>query len=310
MTDVFTAVLELTIVSAIVTVLLLLFEKLISKRFSAKLYYFAWLVLAVRMMLPISLPTIEAPVNVKIPDRTVTVTYADPPQQTVPDMPHTDQSTDVNFTMPEDLPVFIYPTPERPQQQVEESIPLSSIACSIWLCGAAAVLIYYVIQYFVFRIRLRKRISVSDQSILGVLDGVCTDLNIKNASVSYFDGAKGPMLVGYFRPIIVLPSDYSCDERTLDLIFTHELTHFKRRDLWYKLFMNVVSAVYWFNPFAWIMRSNAFKAVELSCDCDVVKDRPTEYRGQYSKAILSEVASRHAASQGYSTYFANDKRIL
>jgi len=310
MTDIFLSVVELAVVSAIITVLLLIFEKLILKRFSPKLYYFAWLILALRMLLPFSLPQIETPVSVTIPNRTVSVSESVPEEieyfDSVP-QPPVDKS-DMVVVIP-DEPFVFYPIEPVPEKSTSV-VWTSEIIANIWLTGVAIVALYYILQYAVFRIRLRKRVSVSDENITSVFSDVCSEMNIKNASLGRWSEARGPMLVGYIHPIIVLPSNIDYDEQALRFIFTHELTHFKRRDLWYKLLMSAVTAIYWFDPFAWVMRNSSYKSVELSCDCDVVDNKSTEYRGLYSKAILSGVALKRNSSQGYTTYFANDKRLL
>ena len=310
MTDIFLSVVELAVVSTLITIILLLFEKPVLKRFSPELYYFAWLILAIRMLLPISLPKIEAPVSVTIPDRTVTVSYSAPEEigyfDSTPDRVENTPAPDV--IIPDDA--FVYYPLETPEKNSDSNVLTSQIIANIWLIGVGAVALYYILQYAFFRIRLNKRVPVYDSSILSIFEDVCGEMNVKNASLCYWSEAKGPMLAGYIRPIIVLPQNSDLDEQTLKFIFTHELSHYRRRDLWYKLLMSAVTVLYWFDPFAWIMRKFSYKSVELACDSDVVKNKPIEYRGLYSKAILSGVALKHCASQGYTTYFANDKCLL
>ena len=43
-----------------------------------------------------------------------------------------------------------------------------------------------------------------------------------------------PMLIGFIRPIVILPKIAYSDEE-IKVILKHALTHYKRHDLWYKL---------------------------------------------------------------------------
>ena len=48
-----------------------------------------------------------------------------------------------------------------------------------------------------------------------------------------------PLLTGLLRPRIYLPSDrYTWKE--LELLLSHELSHYKHHDLWYKLILQLV----------------------------------------------------------------------
>lgn len=56
-----------------------------------------------------------------------------------------------------------------------------------------------------------------------------------------------PVLAGLFHPALYL-TEAPCDREELSFILRHELTHYKRRDLWFKLLLLAVSTIYWFNP--------------------------------------------------------------
>ena len=80
-----------------------------------------------------------------------------------------------------------------------------------------------------------------------------------------FSGAASPMVLGFFRPVLVLPEgEYS--EKELYFILKHELVHVKRGDVYWKLLFMTVNGVHWFNPLIWIMQKEAAMDMELSCD--------------------------------------------
>lgn len=94
-----------------------------------------------------------------------------------------------------------------------------------------------------------------------------------------------PFIYGSFKPRIVLP-DIKFSSEELEYIFLHELTHWKRRDLWFKGLMVFVNALHWFNPLSYLARHNIDLFCELSCDESVTKSMIFQEKKKYCKFIL------------------------
>ncbi|HEY0086162.1 MAG TPA: M56 family metallopeptidase [Allosphingosinicella sp.] len=102
----------------------------------------------------------------------------------------------------------------------------------------------------------------------------------------------GPLAMGLLHPRIVLPEDferrYSPAERRLAL--AHEVTHHRRRDIWWNLAATLVLAFNWFNPVAWIAH-RAFRAdQELSCDAAVAASASADERCDYARALVKSAS--------------------
>ena len=70
----------------------------------------------------------------------------------------------------------------------------------------------------------------------------------------------------------------------------HELTHFRRRDIWLKTLALWVNALHWFNPLMWYMVRLVERDTELACDEDALRRlSPQDYSG-YGQTILAAVA--------------------
>ena len=78
-------------------------------------------------------------------------------------------------------------------------------------------------------------------------------------------------------------------EHALRYSILHELTHFKRRDLWLKTLALLVNAVHWFNPFMWYMTRLVERDTELACDEAALKLLPPEEHKAYGTTILDAV---------------------
>ncbi len=96
------------------------------------------------------------------------------------------------------------------------------------------------------------------------------------------------MLIGFLKPIIVIPAEELASEDAL-MILKHELVHFKRHDLWWKLLGTVLQTVYWFNPIVWLLCKDFAFCVETSCDAEVVKNLDHDERKHYGYLLISYV---------------------
>jgi len=106
------------------------------------------------------------------------------------------------------------------------------------------------------------------------------------------EAVDGPLALGLLHPRIVLPCDferrYSPAERRLAL--AHEITHHRRRDIWWNLAATLVLAFNWFNPVAWIAH-RAFRAdQELACDAAVAASASADERSDYARALVKSAS--------------------
>lgn len=94
------------------------------------------------------------------------------------------------------------------------------------------------------------------------------------------------------------------------LILKHELTHCKRKDLWFKGILLLARALHFFNPFVHWMARLAEKDMELSCDLVVMADCGMAEREAYSMAILRTVREAKSKNMQMSTAFSGGKEEL
>ena len=66
-------------------------------------------------------------------------------------------------------------------------------------------------------------------------------------------GAEEPGVVGFLRPVLVLPAHFleHLNPRQLGAILTHELCHVHRRDNLFAGVHMMVEAIFWFHPLVW-----------------------------------------------------------
>ena len=75
--------------------------------------------------------------------------------------------------------------------------------------------------------------------------------------------------------------------KELSYIFTHELIHYKQRDMFYKWMIQIVVCAHWFNPFVYLLEREVNKSCELSCDEKVLSVLDDKARREYGDTLIS-----------------------
>lgn len=96
-------------------------------------------------------------------------------------------------------------------------------------------------------------------------DNWANKLGLKTTPATASIPHGSPFLAGIRRRTIYLPEAIS-DQRDADIILAHECTHIARGDLQTRPFERFVADVFWFSPFAWMMRRELDYWREAACD--------------------------------------------
>ena len=106
--------------------------------------------------------------------------------------------------------------------------------------------------------------------------------------------AISPMLFGLFRPRLLLPRHLrSFEPEQQQMIIEHELTHWRRRDLYWTSAALLLQTLLWFNPFMRRLGAHLLWAQELGCDSDVLQGRPQTQRKAYAAALVAQLRLQH-----------------
>lgn len=175
-------------------------------------------------------------------------------------------------------------------QKPKLNLDYEFIFAVILICGASVFVTMTIISYLRFLVKKKKN-SV-DCTENTVLEKVKEGLNIKRKiRVRKCRDSDSPFLTGVVFPIIYIPEDET-DEKNLELIFLHELTHYKNKDLLLKWVAFFVNAIHWFNPFCYIITKNINEACEIACDMSVTKNMDNDEKKRYMETILNLLSRR------------------
>jgi len=168
----------------------------------------------------------------------------------------------------------------------------------VWAGGFIVFMANKAREYAIFYNRtLKHNRPLYDESLIALFDRAKTELKIKKPLRLFINpNISSPMIVCMFKPAVLMP-DITLSDAQWRLVFLHELTHYKRRDLWFLRFAMIANAVHWFNPFAYVIYSNIRAACEFSCDEAVLKIAGPHERKQYGMTILNMLDHYRSANK-------------
>ncbi len=300
------SLLKWSVIVGAAALLLTLFKPLLDRRYSAKWRWGAWLVMAVFLLLaPVRWESFAprtadgTPVVIEVPKVEVSVSRQEGisfqrPQGTVP---------------PPSVPA-VRPAGTGPQIR-NRTFPLEELLMTLWIAGAALFLLYHGLGTWFFTRKARRWSRSAGEETLRVYGEVCREMGVRRPPVLRVSPEAGsPMMMGLLRPRLMLPTE-DIGERELAFVLRHELTHHRRHDLWYKLALLLANGMHWFNPLIFLLRREAERDLELTCDDAVVARADAETRRAYSETLLASVHRQKGLSRAVlSTHFYGGKEVM
>ena len=157
------------------------------------------------------------------------------------------------------------------------------------------------------RRRLLRRSRPADEDDRTALEEARRRVDCKREAALYrCPGLRAPVQMGIWHPVILLPE--TLPEGSREAALDHELTHLKRGDVGYLALLTLARCVHWFNPLVWLMVRAARRDMELCCDDDLLRGRDEAARRAYGRAILDQMTARERGTSGLSTGFSGGKR--
>ena len=181
---------------------------------------------------------------------------------------------------------------------------------ALWLIVAALLLLWRLLGSWRFSRRARRWSRAPGEAVLAACRSAEAELGMRREiPVWICPLADSPMAVGLFRPRLLLP-DEDYDARRLRFILRHELTHIRRRDLWYKLLLLAAACLHWFDPLVWLLRRQAERDLELTCDDAVTAGLSGGDRRAYGETLLADLGRRRGLTSPLSTRFRGGKAAM
>ena len=275
--------LSLSVSGALLLLLILGLKPLYKNKFSKRWQYYIWIVVALRFLLPFT------------PDTTIIGSLFEKFDTTaitneIPTNPNVPVPADTGNSKAE---------PTQTNREITTAAmrePFNKYVCLFFIWSALALVLFVrkvtVYQGFIQYIKAGNK-EVSDIKILNLLSDCEEKLKIKTrVELSCNPLIASPMLIGFFRPRIILPVG-EWEDKELSYIFVHELIHYKQRDMFYKWLIQIVVCVHWFNPFVYLLEKEVNKSCELSCDEKVISILNEKAKREYGDTLISFLKSNN-----------------
>lgn len=342
-TDIIMEYAKITIAISILIIILLILTPVLHKRYSARWRCVIWIILAGQLIIPVTFSLPDASIKIYLGEskqndaessnlslgselyskkymmeayKQINTRISSEWQQNLIN-PSILAHIDINLK-PSKLNFLYY----QPIHSIEDNIipkhdtvgegfismSIVKAASIIWITGSIIYFILSCIAYVIYKRKLNHfpKESVSEQ-MYELLIKLKNELGFKklpDMKISAY--TETPVLAGFFKPVILLPHEMYSNKEA-ELILRHELIHYKRRDLWYKLILTAARCIHWFNPLVHIMTMKAAYDIELACDEKVVNHKDHDYRGLYGDIILKTLP-RTRKDIHLAVYFGSEKK--
>lgn len=308
---------EITLTMSAVILLLLALGPVLAKRYKIRWRYWAWLAVAVRLLLPVNFSLPNAPLVLTPPAPGPFLSESKPqasggidatpvPSPSLPSptlalssSQTTSAGSNTAVPSPQASTDNTVPVSQAPAEtdipSISFSLTAGQLLFCLWLAGAAGLMLWQLAAHWRFRRYLRRWAEpVEDPSALALLAARKSRLDLKaSVSLAVCAGVDSPMLAGLFHPVILLPRAPGAGGlEELSLVLLHELCHLRRRDILYKALLYAAGAFHWFNPLVWMMVRQGMRDMELCCDDDVSALLTVQERKHYAQTILSAIPGK------------------
>ncbi|HIU74464.1 MAG TPA: M48 family metalloprotease, partial [Candidatus Pelethocola excrementipullorum] len=291
-------ILKVNLLASVCILMVLFVSRFVKSRYSSHWRYMMWLLITVFLLFPIKV--FSEAFTIEIPQQADTFFVDSQENGAITDLktdflsdPATDSMDEISI---DEITIDKELTPVKNYKS--SPFTLSGFLQGffyLWLVGVAGLSVYKIIAYIVSMASLlRWSVPQKSENILDLYCSVCEERGIKKQPRLMLNTKlKSPILTGLENTYLCLP-DVLYTEEELRLIFSHELSHYKHKDLWYKLLLVIVNTVYWFNPLLYLMAKEADKDLEYICDSSVLVNCTQSNHIIYSKLLLKTASTQNS----------------
>ena len=319
-------ILSLSVSGSVIAGMLFLLKPILKNKVSNAFFYYAWLIVLLRMVLPIS-----APVNMIDALMQKAPVIEESVIQERAETREAEQNAVFSRTDQEVPAAESVYQPEQPMDQAAAAVETETAATNaakttdlrsvckaaldwlgdnlivIWGAGAVIVFCWFAVSYLRFANHLNAFSSLpteEDEAVFRKLAGRSRVTMLYNSAIST------PLMIGLLNPKILVPEREYAEKgqrKQLESLLKHELMHYRRKDILYKWAAVLVSSLHWFNPLMPLIRREIAQQCEFSCDEAVIRKMTPEEKVIYGETLLS-FAVRRELPKGIAAATFGEKR--
>ncbi|MFJ5715973.1 M56 family metallopeptidase [Neobacillus sp. NPDC093127] len=302
---IFKEVLLLSLMGSILALGILVIKAIFRQRLSAKFHYYIWILLVLRLILPIDIQSHISFLNfIPIEQKELDPHFI--AEQYVPNIVPNSTITTGNGPSIEDNNALA-------DTGIIGAIFTYDIAAMLWIIGVSSILLYILCVNIMMMVKLKKCSVCEKEDLIGILEAGKSKLKINSKiKIIYSNYSKSPAVYGMIRPKILIPEEL-IDKLTPEefrFVLSHELNHIKNKDLVVNTLLMIVKAIYWFNPLIWYSLNQVKQDCEVACDASVINTLKTEEVKKYGQTIINmlRLFSEKKSTTGTLGYASKDNK--
>lgn len=297
MTDLIKLIVSLSLSGALLILLLFLLKPLWKDKISKQWQYYIWIIAVMRLIFPFALQTNLVGSLFGRFEQLITQT-------------ETKERGNIDILSTEDTIEPVGNGGVVPHAK-EGSLPIIMYILLVWLFVALILLVRKITTYqnFVSYIKAGQ-VPVSDIDVLNCFAKIISETGIKKqVELTTNNLISSPLLIGFFQPCIVLPTtDLPYSEFRYTVL--HELTHYRRWDMFYKWLVQLTICVHWYNPFVYLMSHEINRACELSCDEVLIRKLDIKEQQAYGDTLINAMVAGGSYKDSLSSVTLNESKEL
>ncbi|MBN1903899.1 MAG: TonB family protein [Deltaproteobacteria bacterium] len=268
----FSWLIDYTIDISIFICLILVIKSIVAKRLPAWWHYGLWLVLIIRMIIPVKYEkssVLPEFISIKFPEVEFLNTMLIEKDDMITGIIF-NTSSNINWAWLDDL-------------------SFNEIMLYAWLAGVLSIGLFILIKNFRFWFNIKQKPMLVDKDILDLLEECKITMKINTViGIIITDAVKSPVLFGYLRPRLLLPEGVleKLTRSELTYIFMHELGHIKRHDIGVSWIITLLQVFHWFNPLVWYAFYKMRIDQESACDASVLARIRNNQSKDYAGTII------------------------
>ncbi|WP_342757725.1 M56 family metallopeptidase [Kineothrix sedimenti] len=163
---------------------------------------------------------------------------------------------------------------------------LLSIMIIISIIGSIIFVLKLILSYIALKHTVNNFKIINKSAVNRVVDKINSKYKKQVCfNVVSSSQVKSPFIFGLLNPIIILPEiELSVDEWYY--ILSHEMAHYYFKDLWIRFICELLQAIYWWNPFVYLLRNQLIKIQELRVDSVVINKLEEFQKMEYLECLI------------------------
>lgn len=164
-----------------------------------------------------------------------------------------------------------------------------NLLVAVWIVGSVIYILWVMIKYYKAVKALKANVIDGTPEMQAKLDLISQKCGIRRkVKLKITDCVISPVTYGFLNHVILIPNR-EFDDRDFGYIAMHECCHIKNKDIWIKLLTEIYCGIFWWNPFAHLLKKDLTYCLELRCDKRVTRKLSENRCTVYYEVLVTQM---------------------